>query len=112
MKFIWLTQIFTTHVAFRWNRTYSYARKKVHHFQLKTKILPTMLFWLVTNRVWHKFQSVFWKLILKENTKNWLHNGIKWKEDNGYKHCIGTDNIDIVLNELDAAVNINPMTRL
>ena len=85
----------------------------VYHLKLKDQhIADTVL--VVgdqnrVNRISSKFDSIEYQIDNREfRTHTGLYKGVRLTV---LSTGIGTDNIDIVINELDAAVNINPETR-
>ena len=86
----------------------------VYHLGLKGEDIPNMIFTVgdpdrVGNVTQH-FDSIAWTKERREFTI--VRGTLKGKEVLVLSTGMGTDNIDIVLNELDAAVNIDPITRM
>src|SRR5688572_17761033 len=89
------------------------ADKRVYHLNLKAgDIADTVVLVGDQNRV-KEISKHFSEIEFKTAHREFVtHTGIyKNKRITVVSTGIGTDNIDIVLNELDAAVNINPETR-
>ena len=86
----------------------------VYHLGLKGEDIPNLIFTVgdpdrVGNVTQH-FDSIAWTKERREFTI--VRGTLKGKEVLVLSTGMGTDNIDIVLNELDAAVNIDPITRM
>jgi len=86
----------------------------VYHLGLKGEDIPNLIFTVgdpdrVGNVTQH-FDSIAWTKERREFTI--VRGALKGKEVLVLSTGMGTDNIDIVLNELDAAVNIDPITRM
>ena len=86
----------------------------VYHLGLKGEDIPNLIFTVgdpdrVGNVTQH-FDSIAWTKERREFTI--VRGTLKGKEVLVLSTGMGTDNIDIVLNELDAAVNIDPITRI
>ena len=86
----------------------------VYHLGLKCEDIPNLIFTVgdpdrVGNVTQH-FDSIAWTKERREFTI--VRGTLKGKEVLVLSTGMGTDNIDIVLNELDAAVNIDPITRM
>ena len=86
----------------------------VYHLGLKVEDIPNLIFTVgdpdrVGNVTQH-FDSIAWTKERREFTI--VRGTLKGKEVLVLSTGMGTDNIDIVLNELDAAVNIDPITRM
>jgi uridine phosphorylase len=86
----------------------------VYHLGLKGEDIPNMIFTVgdpdrVGNVTQH-FDSIAWTKERREFTI--VRGTLRGKEVLVLSTGMGTDNIDIVLNELDAAVNIDPITRM
>ena len=86
----------------------------VYHLGLKGEDIPNMIFTVgdpdrVGNVTQH-FDSIAWTKERREFTI--VRGTLKGKEVLVLSTGMGTDNIDIVLNELDAAVTIYPITRM
>lgn len=87
--------------------------KRVYHINLKNEdIADNVILVGDQNRV-AQISKYFSKTEFKTQHREFVtHTGIfNGKRFSVLSTGIGTDNIDIVLNELDAAVNINPETR-
>ncbi|MBL7933580.1 MAG: nucleoside phosphorylase [Bacteroidia bacterium] len=87
--------------------------KRVYHLNLKAEdIADTVVVVGDQNRV-REISKHFNHIEFKTAHREFItHTGIyKGKRITVLSTGIGTDNIDIVMNELDAAVNINPETR-
>ena len=86
----------------------------VYHLGLKGEDIPNLIFTVgdpdrVGNVTQH-FDSIAWTKERREFTI--VRGTLKGKEVLVLSTGMGTDNIDIVVNELDAAVNIDPVTRM
>ena len=86
----------------------------VYHLGLRGEDIPNLIFTVgdpdrVGNVTQH-FDSIAWTKERREFTI--VRGTLKGKEVLVLSTGMGTDNIDIVLNELDAAVNIDPITRM
>jgi len=86
----------------------------VYHLGLKGEDIPNLIFTVgdpdrVGNVTQH-FDSIAWTKERREFTI--VRGTLKGKEVLVLSTGMGTDNVDIVLNELDAAVNIDPITRM
>ncbi|HBK20366.1 MAG TPA: phosphorylase, partial [Cryomorphaceae bacterium] len=86
----------------------------VYHLGLKGEDIPNLIFTVgdpdrVGNVTQH-FDSIAWTKQRREFTI--VRGTLQGKEVLVLSTGMGTDNIDIVVNELDAAVNIDPVTRM
>ena len=89
------------------------SENRVYHLNLKAEdIADDVIVVGDQNRV-EEISKLFSKVEFKTSHREFItHTGIyNGKRITVLSTGIGTDNIDIVLNELDAAVNINPETR-
>lgn len=87
--------------------------KRVYHINLKAEdVADTVIVVGDQGRV-SQISSLFSKIDFKTEHREFVtHTGLyNGKRITVLSTGIGTDNIDIVMNELDAAVNINPETR-
>ena len=86
----------------------------VYHLGLKGEDIPNMIFTVGdpdrVGSVTQHFDSIAWTKERREFTI--VRGTLRGKEVLVLSTGMGTDNIDIVLNELDAAVNIDPITRM
>ena len=86
----------------------------VYHLGLKGEDIPNLIFTVGdpdrVGSVTQHFDSIAWTKERREFTI--VRGTLKGKEVLVLSTGMGTDNIDIVLNELDAAVNIDPITRM
>ena len=86
----------------------------VYHLGLKGEDIPNLIFTVGdpdrVSGVTQHFDSIAWTKQRREFTI--VRGTLQGKEVLVLSTGMGTDNIDIVLNELDAAVNIDPVTRL
>ena len=86
----------------------------VYHLGLKGEDIPNLIFTVGdpdrVSSVTKHFDSIAWTKERREFTI--VRGTLQGKEVLILSTGMGTDNIDIVLNELDAAVNIDPTTRL
>src|SRR6056300_1716233 len=86
----------------------------VYHLGLRGENIPNLVFTVgdpdrVSSITAH-FDEIHWTKIRREF--NIVRGTLKGQEVLVLSTGMGTDNIDIVLNELDAAVNIDPITRM
>ena len=86
----------------------------VYHLGLKGEDIPNLIFTVGdpdrVSGVTQHFDSIAWTKQRREFTI--VRGTLRGKEVLVLSTGMGTDNIDIVLNELDAAVNIDPITRM
>lgn len=86
----------------------------VYHLGLKGEDIPNLIFTVGdpdrVGSVTQHFDSIAWTKERREFTI--VRGTLRGKEVLVLSTGMGTDNIDIVLNELDAAVNIDPITRM
>jgi hypothetical protein len=85
----------------------------VYHLGLRGEDIPNLVFTVgdpdrVSSITAH-FDQIHWTKIRREF--NIVRGTLKGQEVLVLSTGMGTDNIDIVMNELDAAVNIDPVTR-
>lgn len=87
--------------------------KRVYHINLKAEDIADDVIVVGDQYRVPQISEHFSSIEFKTNHREFVtHTGIyKGKRLTVLSTGIGTDNIDIVLNELDAAVNINPETR-
>jgi uridine phosphorylase len=87
--------------------------KRVYHINLKDEDIADNVIVVGDQGRVEQISSFFSKIEFKTAHREFItHTGIyKGKRITVLSTGIGTDNIDIVLNELDAAVNIDPITR-
>ena len=86
----------------------------VYHLGLKGEDIPNLIFTVGdpdrVGSVTQHFDSIAWTKQRREFTI--VRGTLQGKEVLVLSTGMGTDNIDIVVNELDAAVNIDPVTRM
>ena len=86
----------------------------VYHLGLKGEDIPDLIFTVGdpdrVSSVTQYFDSIAWTKQRREFTI--VRGTLRRKEVLVLSTGMGTDNIDIVVNELDAAVNIDPVTRM
>ena len=86
----------------------------VYHLGLKGEDIPNLIFTVGdpdrVSGVTQYFDSIAWTKQRREFTI--VRGTLRGKEVLVLSTGMGTDNIDIVVNELDAAVNIDPVTRM
>jgi len=87
--------------------------KRVYHLQLKNEDIADDVILVGDQSRVAQISKCFSKIEFKTEHREFItHTGFyNGKRITVTSTGIGTDNIDIVLNELDAAVNINPNTR-
>lgn len=86
---------------------------RVYHINLKNEDVADDVILVGDQHRVAQISKHFDTIIFKTEHREFItHTGLyKGKKITVLSTGIGTDNIDIVLNELDAAVNINPITR-
>ncbi len=89
------------------------ADKRLYHLHVKNEDIADDVILVGDPGRVEQISRYFSKIEFKANHREFItHTGTyKGKRITVISTGIGTDNIDIVLNELDAAVNINPETR-
>lgn len=89
------------------------ADKRVYHLNLKAEDIADDVIVVGDQGRVAQISSFFDKIDFKTEHREFItHSGwLSGKRITVLSTGIGTDNIDIVMNELDAAVNINPETR-
>ena len=85
----------------------------VYHLGLKAEDIPLLIFTVGdperVSSVSKHFDEVYWTKNRREFKM--VRGNFRGKEVLVLSTGMGTDNIDIVINELDAAVNIDPVSR-